>query len=102
MAYIRDSWSGSSAGDIQAAMAALAAFAFQSVTASALATGDPPALRKNNSMKNEKSFFIQPPRTRLTTDPWAFSPFLVLLFSLPGYQASNTTSSLLMISSPQP
>jgi hypothetical protein len=38
MAYIRDSWSGSSAGEMQAAMAAFPACAFHEVTASAVAT----------------------------------------------------------------
>ena len=34
IAYMRDSWSGSSPGEMQAAIAAFPAFAFQALTAS--------------------------------------------------------------------
>src|SRR5262245_13326022 len=61
IAYIRDSWSGSPSGDIQAAWAASPAFAFQSVTASAWASDDQLQRRKTRVKIPIPYVFIRPP-----------------------------------------
>ena len=53
MAYIRDSWSGSSPGEMHAAIAALPAFAFQALTASE--PGSPGAPRRGATAATRRS-----------------------------------------------